>query len=70
MDLLKFATIVPSEELRLIAGKIKCERKLSLADCFSCSIAQLLEIPVLFKKEKEIEEEVMKKPFLSKVILI
>ena len=68
--LLEFASVVPSTDLRLIAGKIKCERRLSLADCFSCSIAQVLNIPVFFKKENELEEEIRKRPFSFRLIMI
>ncbi len=62
-ELLEFCSVISTSELRLIAGRIKCERSISLSDCFTCSIGKKLGIPVLFKKEREIEKEIKKKAF-------
>lgn len=66
----KITYIVPPNELRLIAGKIKCERTISLSDCFTCSIAIKFQIPVLFKSERELRKEKLKKEFDFKIHLI
>jgi predicted nucleic acid-binding protein len=69
-ELLGFATVVSSENIRLIAGTIKCERNLALADCFSCSIAKKYDIPVFFREEAEIKSEIARKPFGFRLVMI
>lgn len=69
-ELLEFVTVVSSENIRLIAGIIKCERNLALADCFSCSIAKKYDVPVFFKEEAEIKDEMAKKPFGFRLVMV
>ena len=46
------------------SARYKCERKISLADCFTLGLAKYLSAPALFAvKEKEIINEEKKKPF-------
>lgn len=69
-ELLGFVTVVSSENIRLIAGTLKCERNLALADCFSCGIAKKYDIPVFFREETEIKDELAKKPFDFTIVMV
>lgn len=62
-DLLEICTVINSKHIRLEAAQIKCERAISLSDSYTCAIGRVYEIPVVFKTEKELEREVMKKAF-------
>ena len=56
--------IVPLEELLDEVAKIKCERRISLADCCTIALARIYNCKALFvKKERELEEEMKRKPF-------
>lgn len=56
-DFLKNFYIYPESELRNEVSRLKCFYPISLADCYSISIATLNSIPVIFKKEKELNEK-------------
>lgn len=46
------------------AAKTKCERALSLPDCFNLALASKITGKAVFaRKEKEIADEIQKKPF-------
>ncbi len=46
------------------AARMKCERSLSLVDCFTISAGESLGISVLFaRREGELERELARKPF-------
>lgn len=53
---LKDFNIIFESILRNEAIKLKCKYPISLADCYSLSIAKLNSIPIYFKQEKEITE--------------
>ncbi len=56
--------IIETSVLMNEAAKLKCERSLSLPDCFTLSLAKIFNCKALFvKMEKEIEEEVKRKSF-------
>ena len=56
--------VVPLEELLDEVTKIKCERRISLADCCTIALARIYNCKALFvKKERELEEEMKRKPF-------
>ncbi|TXT62984.1 MAG: putative PIN domain protein [Promethearchaeota archaeon] len=59
-DFLKDFYIYPESELRNEASRLKCLYPISLAVCYSISIATLNSIPVIFKKEKELKEKLEK----------
>ena len=45
------------------AAKLKCERALSMADCCTIALAKLYNCTALFvRKEKELEEEMLRRP--------
>jgi len=60
----QFASVVASDELDLAAGRFKCERAISLADCYVLGLAKLENATALFgRKESELEKEMKKKAF-------
>lgn len=64
IDLLRAAVKVELEfKIREIAGKYKCERAISLADCYTLATAKLNSATALFKKEEEIDNELKNEPF-------
>ena len=47
-----------------LAAVYKCERAISLPDCFSIALGEYLSLPVLFaRREAELQTEIKKKPF-------
>lgn len=54
-----------------LASKYKCERSLSIVDCFALALGKELELPVLFsKREKELEKEIKIKPFDVRIFFL
>jgi hypothetical protein len=65
-DLLSSGYLEVQETSALIkeASTIKCQRKISLPDCFTLALADHMKIPALFSsRETEITKEVEKDPF-------
>jgi predicted nucleic acid-binding protein len=53
------------------AARLKCERVLSLADCFCLALAKRFACKALFaRKERELVEEMKKKPFDVEVVFL
>jgi predicted nucleic acid-binding protein len=69
-DMIKAFTISDTKDLRMIAGDIKCDRKISLADCYSIAAAEFHQIPVIFKYERELEREIKKRKFSINLIMV
>ncbi len=68
-DFISIEPITPT--LSDLAAQFKCDRSLSLADCFTLALAKSKEIPVLFaRKEKELEKEMKMKPFDIPVLFL
>lgn len=66
-----YVSVVGTSELWEIAAEYKCERAISLADCFTLALAKKLKMPALFaKRERELIEEMERKPFDVKVIFL
>ena len=57
------AEVIEGREIQMIAGKYKCERAISLSDCFTMAASKSTGFPALFKKEDEISKEINKKAF-------
>lgn len=54
-----------------LAAELKCERAISLADCFALALAKKLGLPLLFaSRELEIEREMAKKKFDVELIFL
>lgn len=63
--------IYESESLYLAAGKIKCNRSVSIADSYIIACAlELNAKPVFARKEKEIIAEIEKKKFETPVLFL
>jgi predicted nucleic acid-binding protein len=60
---LEGADVIEGREIQMIAGKYKCERSISLSDCYTMAVSKNMGYPALFKEEEEISNEIMKKAF-------
>ena len=59
----QYASVTASDELDIAAGAYKCERAISLADCYVLGLAKLERAAALFaRRERELEKEIEKKP--------
>ncbi|MHA1231863.1 MAG: PIN domain-containing protein [Candidatus Helarchaeota archaeon] len=56
----KFIFFHNDPEISEIAGNIKCKYSIALADCFSIATGTWLKSPIIFKKEHELENSVIK----------
>jgi len=66
-----YISIMPLDIFTEEIAIIKCERRLSIADCCTLGIAQKLGGVALFAKlEKELAEEIKKKPFGCEIAMI
>jgi len=53
------------------AARMKCERSLSLVDCFTISAGEALGVRVLFaRREKELERELGRRPFEVEILFV
>lgn len=57
------AEVIEGRDIQMIAGKYKCERAISLSDCFTMAASKSTGFPALFKKEEEINQEINNKAF-------
>ncbi len=55
--------VIEGRGIQVIAGKYKCERAISLSDCFTMAVSKSMGFPALFKEEEEISQEINKKAF-------
>lgn len=65
--------IVEGSNLFHIAAKIKCKYPIALADCYSIATSIVKNCPVLFLKEKELSDEIIKNinsEFNSKIYIL
>lgn len=57
-------TVEPASRLVSEAAREKCERSISLQDCFTIALARVLRCEAVFAKpESELSRELQKKPF-------
>lgn len=57
------AEVIEGREIQMSAGNYKCERAISLSDCFTLAASKIMGFPALFKEEEEIRQEINKKAF-------
>jgi uncharacterized protein len=65
-DLLDSGFISPEDDPRIhtIASEIKCDRAISLADCYTFAVARTTSsVPVFARQEDELARESRKRPF-------
>jgi len=56
--------IIETGALMSEAAKVKCERALSLPDCFTLALAKIFDCKAYFvKREDEMEKEIKKRSF-------
>lgn len=67
---LNFITVHNSTSLAFSAGELKCAHSISLADCSCLATAEFLGIPAVFRREKELEHDLSRRPFRTRVILL
>jgi len=71
LSVIKDLVIDLSLDLAVKAGSLKCKRAISLADCTCIALAEKYGCQALFaRKEKEIEEEMKRKPFKVRVVFL
>jgi len=60
-----------TSEIVELAGRYKCERALSIADCYSLAAGKHLGLPVLFaRREVELEKEIKRKAFDVRILFL
>lgn len=63
--------IEENPEIHSIVSRIKCERAISLADCYTFAVAELIESrPVFARREKDLLLEMSRKPFRAEPIFL
>jgi len=60
-----------TEEMALEAGRLKCERAISIGDCSCIATAKITGSRAVFaQKEKELANEIKRKPFDAEILFI
>jgi predicted nucleic acid-binding protein len=67
----QYFEIGQSASIYELAGRYKCERSLSIIDCYSLALGKYLALPVLFaKREIELVREIKRKAFDVKILFL
>ncbi len=60
----EYSTLADSEVIDMTAGSYKCQRAISLADCYVIAAARVQQASALFaRREKDLDKEIKRKPF-------
>jgi predicted nucleic acid-binding protein len=60
-----------SDEIDMTAGACKCERAISLADCYVIATAMCNHASVVFARhERDLDSEIKRKPFDAEVVFL
>jgi predicted nucleic acid-binding protein len=66
-----YVNVVSTDEIGIMAGRYKCSRALSLADCYVLAVAKLQHVPALFaRKERDLKRELELLPFDIKLLFL
>ncbi|NOZ77270.1 MAG: type II toxin-antitoxin system VapC family toxin [Euryarchaeota archaeon] len=66
-----YVAVEDTSPLMDAASAYKCERAISLPDCFSLALAGRLSVPVLFAtREKELVKEMERRPFDVEILFL
>ncbi len=66
-----YIQVVETSKVSRRAARLKCERSISLADCFTIALGEEMRVPALFaKSERELIEEVKRKPFEIAILFL
>lgn len=67
----QYFDVVQSTPLYELAGRYKCERALSIVDCYSLALGKHLGLPILFAmRETELAREIKRKAFDVKLVFL
>ena len=65
----RYVGIIDIKEISERAALLKCQRALSLVDCFTIAAGETMKMNVMFaRRKKELESEVKRKPFKIAII--
>jgi len=65
----RYIKIIDIKEISEQAALLKCQRTLSLVDCFTIAAGEITKMNVVFaRKEKELENELKRNPFKTSII--
>jgi len=63
--------VIPTSELIGLTSAYKCERSISLPDCFILALADKMSVPALFAlREAELVKEISSKSFGVKILFL
>jgi predicted nucleic acid-binding protein len=66
-----YVSILSSDDIDIEAGRYKCSRTISLADCYVLAVAKVQNASAVFaKKEDDISREVRRQPFDVKMFFL
>jgi predicted nucleic acid-binding protein len=66
-----YLSVVSSDEIDIQAGRYKCERSISLVDCYVLAVAKIQNVPAVFgRREEEVEKEIERRPFDVKLLFL
>ena len=66
-----YSALADSELVDMTAGTYKCERAISLADCYVIAVAKLQEASALFARHQtDLDREIKRKPFDVPILFI
>lgn len=66
-----YVAVEEDPAIHALASRLKCERSISLADCYTFAVAMVtLSRPVFLSKEEELLKEMKKKPFETDPIFL
>jgi len=67
----EYGRLANSDAVDMAAGAYKCERTISLADCYVIATAKLQHATALFARhEKDLDEEINRKPFDVSILFL
>lgn len=66
-----YISMISSDELDIEAGRYKCARGISLADCYVIALAKILNITALFaRREEDLKKELAREAFDVKMLFL
>ncbi len=66
-----YVSVLASDELDMEAGRYKCSRAISLADCYVLSVAKAMNATAVFaRREEDLGKEIARNPFDVKLLFL
>jgi len=67
----EYSRLANSDAVDIAAGAYKCERTISLADCYVIATAKLQHVTAVFARhENDLDEEIRRKPFDVSILFL